>query len=258
MRNFSVHTVLVRSLYDSNIGASARAMSNMGAENLILIDPKCEITLAAHQAAASGQKPLQNRTVYKGWAEFYSSEPDGIRISFTARDGRGRQVKDFKETLDWIQKEDSRFKEPENDNPVHLYLIFGPEDWGLSAEDLELTHFACSIPTFGENWSLNLAQAVLLALYTLRTTWGGNKTILDGQKRTKKESQEEVFPENTLKTWINEMGFVTEDRNMNAYSVLKRMLLHNIPTQKELRILETVLQQAIRKLREYNEMRKKS
>ena len=115
-----------------------------------------------------------------------------------------------------------------------------------------------AIPTFGENWSLNLAQAVLLALYTLRTSWGGAKTVLDGQKRTKKESQEEVFPENTLKTWINEMGFVTEDRNMNAYSVLKRMLLHNIPTQKELRILETVLQQAIRKLREYNEMRKKS
>lgn len=259
MRNFVLNVVLVRSLYDSNIGASARAMSNMGADNLILIAPQCEVTLSAHQAAASGQKPLQNRKVYSGWSEFYAGEPEGIRISFTARDGRGRQVRDFKETLAWIKNEDSRFqgKSVENQEPVQIYMIFGPEDWGLAAEDLELTHFACSIPTFGENWSLNLAQAVLLALYTVRTEWGGTKTVLDGQKRTKKESNEEVFPENTLKTWINEMGFVTDDRNMNAYSVLKRMLLHNIPTQKELRILETVLQQAIRKLKEYNELRAK-
>lgn len=258
MRDFSLNIVLVRSLYDSNIGASARAMSNMGAHNLILIDPQCEITLSAHQAAASGQKPLQNRKVYASWNDFHASEPEGIRISFTARDGRGRQVQDYKQTLDWLAKEDSRFQDTSDNSPVEVYLIFGPEDWGLSAEDLELTHFACSIPTFGDNWSLNLGQAVLLALYTTRLAWGGSKTVLDGQVRTKKEKDIEVFPEKSLKTWINEMGFATDDRGMNAYSVLKRMLLHNVPTQKELKILETILQQGIRKLREYNDLRAKN
>lgn len=257
MRPFNLNVVLVRSIYDSNIGASARAMSNMGATNLILIAPQCEITLSAHQAAASGQAPLENRKTYSSWQEFYKSEPEGVRISFTARDGRGRQVRDYKETLDWLKAEDSRFQENSQD-PVEIYLIFGPEDWGLSAEDLELTHFACSIPTYGANWSLNLAQAVLLALYTTRLAWGGSRTVLDGERRKNSNSSEEVFPEKSLKAWVNEMGFDTEDRRISTYTILKRMLLHNVPTSKELKILETVLQQGIRKLREYNELRIKA
>ena len=52
------------------------------------------------------------------------------------------------------------------------------------------------------------------------------------------------------------MGFDITDRKINAYSVLKRMLLQNVPSTKEIQMLETILQQAIRKLREYNQLRK--
>jgi tRNA/rRNA methyltransferase len=257
MRAFDVNVVLVRSLYESNIGASSRAMANMGASQLILIDPKCELTIKAQKAAATGQKALQNRKIYSSFADFYKSEPEGIRLSFTARDGRGRQVQDFSETLRWIANEHPMMQENEQ-GLVPIYLIFGPEDWGLSAEDLELTHFACSIPTFGDNTSLNLAQAVLLALYTLRLEWGGEKAQLMGQQATKEIQQEEVFPEKSLHLWLSEMGFdLSTHSKMNAYTVLKRMLLQHIPTKKELGILEIVLQQSIRKLREYNELRKK-
>lgn len=255
MRAFEICVVLVRTIYDSNIGASSRAMANMGAHRLILIDPKCEVTFKAQQAAATGQEALQNRSVYSNWAEFLAQESEGIRICFTARDGKGRQVQDFQETLQWLKAEHPALKK-ESEGPLPVYLIFGPEDWGLSAEDLELTHFACSIPTFGVNTSLNLAQAVLLALFILRSTWGGERAKLEGQQPKRKRPSSTAFPEKALATWLEEMGFDISNRRVNVYSVLKRMLLHNVPNSKELRILETVLHQGIRKLREYNALRR--
>jgi tRNA/rRNA methyltransferase len=253
MRPFDIKVVLVRTIYDSNIGASSRAMANMGIDHLILIDPKTDITLKAQQSAATGQAALQNRKVYNSWDQFMATESEGIRISFTARDGKGRLVQDFQTTLQWLQTEHPIFKKNEP-SAVPVYLIFGPEDWGLSAEDLEHSHFACSIPTFGDNTSLNLAQAVLLALFILRSTWGGQRAQLEGQQPARSTSQ--AFPEKALQTWIQEMGFNIENRRINAYSVLKRMLLHNVPNSKELKILEIVLHQGIRKLREYNQLRK--
>ena len=43
-RPFEVRIVLVRTIYERNIGSTSRAMSNMGFEKLLLIAPACEIT----------------------------------------------------------------------------------------------------------------------------------------------------------------------------------------------------------------------
>lgn len=259
MRSVAINVVLVRTIYETNIGATSRAMANMGFSRLILVDPKTEITFKGHQAAATGQEALEKKTVYASWSEFYKTEPEGLRICFTARDGKGRLVRDFQETLLSLKAEHPDLQEtPENSQaePLPVYLIFGPEDWGLSAEDLELTHFACSIPTYGDNTSLNLAQATLLALFILRSNWGGTRTILEGQT-VRKSADEAQFPEDALKQWLEEMGFDVSNRRINAFTVMRRVLLQNVPNQKEVRILQTVLHQGLRKLREYNELRLK-
>lgn len=252
---FQVHVVLTETLYDSNIGASSRAMANMGARNLILINRQCEVTYAAQQAAASGQAGLQNRKEYASWDEFFAKEPDGIRIAFSARDGQGRPLKDFAETLRWIEKEHPLFNstvlEPKNEKSIPVYLIFGREDHGLSAQDIELAHQNVRIPTYGDNTSLNLAQAVLLALFILRSEWGVD-SAKSGSSPNKNEegltnqTRENIFPEKTLRRWLEQMGFDLT-KPVNAYTVIKRMILHNVPTDKELEMFETALQQSIRK-----------
>ncbi|GIL17567.1 MAG: tRNA (cytidine/uridine-2'-O-)-methyltransferase TrmJ [Oligoflexia bacterium] len=255
MRNFEIHVVLVRTLYERNIGSVSRAMCNMGASKLILIDRKCEITYDAQQAAATGQEPLSSRVEYSNWNDFLKTHSDGIRIAFSARDGKMRQVRDFAETLMWLQNNDSRFQ-LKTEIPVPIYLFFGPEDWGLSTDDLDQCHIAANIPTFGNNTSLNLAQAVLLGLFILRTEWGGSRSKLEGQQPAREQSSQNPFPDEALRTWISEMGFKIENRKVSAYSVLKKMLMSTVPTSKELRILEIVLNQGIRKLREYNQLYK--
>ncbi len=255
---YQINVVLVRPLYERNIGAVARAMTNMGASRYILIGRQCELTIEANHAAASGQKPFQERIEYSNWDEFIANEdPDGIRLCFTARDGRGRLVYDFQETLQRLLHESPLFLEQDVtvDNPAQLYLIFGPEDWGLNAKDLEYGQRAVTIPTFGENTSLNLAQAVLLALYILRTTWGGQVTKLDGQRNRKRQvGLPNIFPDETLLKWITTMGYDLSKKKINVYTVLRRMMLANAPTQKELRILETVMQQSTRLMREKQDL----
>ncbi|KYG66332.1 RNA methyltransferase [Bdellovibrio bacteriovorus] len=255
-RPFEVRIVLVRTIYERNIGATSRAMSNMGVEKLILINPACEITYEAQQTAATGQHGLQNRTTYASWEDFMAKEPESIKIAFTARDGKGRQVRDIEEVLTDVATHAPQFQ-VSSEEPYVVHLVFGPEDWGLAAEDLEYVNHCACLPTFGANWSLNLAQACLLGMYTLRLKWGGTRTRLDGGKaRRAPQGIEGIDPEATLKTWLEEMGFdLTRQRKINVFTVLRRMLLQNTPTKKELVILETVLQQSIRKLREWKELK---
>lgn len=255
-RPFELVVVLVRSIYPSNIGASSRAMANMGATKMILIDPKCELDRSAKLAAATGQEAMQNHKRYQDWNEFYKFEPEGLRFAFTARDGRGRAVFTFDRTLQSLIKEHPHFTR-DSDVTLPIYLIFGPEDWGLSGEDCALAHYCVSIPTFGDNSSLNLAQAVLIGLFMARQNLGGNLTKLDGQQPDRTLlPRPNVFPEKTMQDWLIALGMSLDKRRINAYTILKRMLLHNVPTPKELNILETVLQQNIRKLNELKELQK--
>lgn len=256
MRPIDLRIVLVRSIYERNIGATSRAMANMGFSKLILVDPKCEITLEGHQAAASGQFALQNKTIYKSWAEFYENEPRGFQIATTARDGRGRQSTDLETTLRTINETHPSIKK-EGEAPLVFHLIFGPEDWGLSGDDIQYANHCCSLPTFGDNTSFNLAQATLMAMYIFRIVFGGKRTVLEGQQVAKeKQKKPPVFPDQSLRTWLETMGFDLSKRKMNVFTVLRRMLLQNAPSTKEFRVLEIALQQSIRRMKDNSEKNK--
>lgn len=254
-KKYLINVVLVRSLYERNIGAASRAMANMGAHRLILVNPQCEITYEAQLAAATGQEALQNRKVYASMQEFLSQEADGLKIAFTARDGRGRATRDFQESLRWMQENSPYFSEEEY-LTLPVYLIFGAEDAGLSADEIQDANYCCCIPTYGDNSSLNLSQAVLLGLFILRQSIGGERTKLDGGqlKRDSEQLPKNFNPDESLKSWLMELGVDITSKKINAFSVLKRMLLQNTPTPKEYQMLETMVQQTVRKLKKLKDL----
>lgn len=258
-RPIELRLVLVRSIYERNVGATSRAMANMGYNKLILINPKCEFTIEANKAAANGQEALENHVVYSSWDEFYKHEPRGLQIATTARDGRGRQVQDLETVLTEFKSTSPELKK-QSDDPFVIHFLFGPEDWGLSASDLQYTHYCCSIPTYGDNSSLNLGQATLLAMFIFRSVFGGQRTILGGRQKPKAQQKKplDVFPDESLRLWLQEMGFTLDKKKINVFTVLRRMLLQNTPSAKEFRVLEIVLQQSRRKLKELNELKKQN
>jgi len=243
-----IHVVLVRTEYASNLGASARALANMGGERLILIDPQCKIDESAKQAAAGAQAPLREATIYNNWAEFYAQEGEGLRIALTRRGGRKRKVTALDRTLRGLKKK----------TPRHLYLIFGPEADGLNSEDLAFVNFTCHLPTHGDFASMNLAQAVLLALYVMRTQYPNPKARVHTGK-TDDVVQPMYFPDALIREWLTAMGFDIQARRSSAYLTLRRLFLTNFPTRHEIQVLESILQQNIRKLKgDQSTLRRKS
>jgi tRNA/rRNA methyltransferase len=232
-----IHVVLVRTEYSGNLGATARAMANMGAERLILIDPRCEVNSQARKMAAGAQDTLRDLKVYPAWSDFYAHEGDGIRLALTRRAGRKRKIFSLEEKL-------GEFTE----RPEHLYLIFGPEADGLDSDDLTHVNFAVHLPVFGDFASLNLAQAVLLALFVTRKSFGPETLPPQVKGFIEPSAQKLYFPDLLIKKWLVAMGFDVQARRASAYLTLRRLFLQNLPTRHEIHVLESVLQQNIRKL----------
>jgi TrmH family RNA methyltransferase len=225
-------------------------MVNMGFLDLILISPQCELDFEARQAAATAQEPLRNAKIYGSWDEFNQAHPQGLRLAFSTKDGRSRIILPLMETLiDQKNKNFSLLEKP-------LYFVFGPEDCGLTNEDVSNCNLNVSIPTYGDNPSLNLAQAVLLGLFCYRQVFGGNVTDL--RQRTKDSDfveSSDWFPSESLKKFLVSLRFEVEDRRVSAYTTLRQFLLRAVPTIKEKRLLQAVFEQAARKLNEYNKLK---
>lgn len=239
MKNLRV--VLVRPKYARNVGMVARAMSNYGLEQLILIEPRCEIDQDAREGAAHAQLQLEKCQIYPHWQRFYDWEHEGIRIAFSARDGKRRDAFDFSSSL----KHDLDLKSELFTK--NTYLIFGPEDHGLADSDLDFVHRVFQIKLPGENTSLNLSHAVLCALTILQQVTDASVDI----SPSKAENEKFFFPDQTIKRWLETLNIdISVHEKVNSYTVLRKLILKSFPTTKELHMLETVLQQTIRKLKE--------
>lgn len=241
----SIRVVLVRPKYARNVGMVARAMANYGLQHLILIDPQCDLNLEAREGAAQGQLPLEKIQIYPNWQRFYDWEHEGIRIAFSRRDGKHRESFEFATRL----KTDKEFV-AEMASKV-TYFIFGPEDHGLADEDLDFVHCMAFFDLPGDVQSMNLSHAVLTTLTLSHQFFQNEKTAL---LNSVEETEKFFFPDTTLRRWLEALNVdISTHSRVNAHTILKRLLLKGIPNQKELHILETVLQQTIRKLRDRND-----
>ena len=149
--------VLVRPKIPENIGAAARIAYNMGINRLIIIttnvfDRETMAKMATHKAAHL----LDNLVIYHDLAEALTDF--SIVVGTTARRGRQRNVeKTPRELVDALLPSLA-------DNQVAI--LFGPEDTGLTNDDLKYCQMASAIPT-ADFSSINLAQAVAIHCYEL-------------------------------------------------------------------------------------------
>ncbi len=221
--------VLVRPKYPRNIGMVSRAMCNFGHTRLVLIDPLCELDRNASKGAAEGQQPLRECVTYESWDDYAKHESDGPRIAYSRRGGRRRPVIDIDELTEWAPLSDGR--------PVSL--IFGPEDHGLSREDLQWAHRTCTLDIPGPVKSLNLSHAVCLALSQLP------KLKASEEVRPPEPVQQ---PDDDLKRWLTALNFDISSKNWNAFYALRQMIMKANPTQKEMALFHSIIEQTLRKM----------
>jgi tRNA C32,U32 (ribose-2'-O)-methylase TrmJ len=208
----------------------SRAMSNFGFSRLLLIDPQCELDRTANQGAAQGQQPLRDCIIYPSWEEYAEAEGDTIRVALSRREGRRRPVQRLSELEAWGAWSDNR----------SLTLIFGAEDHGLSRDDLKWAHRTCSLDIPGPLKSMNLSHAVLLAL-----------SQLPARTQSPPDDTQPALltPDDALKKWLLALQFDLSKKNWNAYHSLRQMVMKAAPTEREIELFNSVVEQTVRRLK---------
>ena len=153
-----IKIVLVNTSHPGNIGATARAMKNMGLTRLALVNPMEFPSGVAVGRAASALDILERAEVVETLVEAIADCALVIGSSARSR------------SLPWpmLTPEQSAEKLVKEGRSAQVALVFGREDSGLNNEELQLCHFHVQIPASSEYSSLNLAAAVMVLCYEIR------------------------------------------------------------------------------------------
>ncbi len=157
----SVKVVLVGTTHPGNIGATARAMKNMGILDLALVEPKEFPSDVATFRSKAAKDILEKASVHRSLAEAISECELVVGTS-----ARGR-------TVPWPVLNPREAAEEMHKSSLNgkVAIVFGREDRGLTNEELGLCNFHVHIPSDPEYSSLNLSQAVQILAYEIRLSY---------------------------------------------------------------------------------------
>ena len=157
----SVKVVLVGTTHPGNIGATARAMKNMGILDLALVEPKEFPSDVATFRSKAAKDILEKASVHTSLEEAISECELVVGTS-----ARGR-------TIPWPVLNPREAAEEMHKSSLNgkVAIVFGREDRGLTNEELGLCNFHVHIPSDPEYSSLNLSQAVQILAYEIRLSY---------------------------------------------------------------------------------------
>jgi tRNA/rRNA methyltransferase len=100
-------------------------------------------------------------------------------------------------------------------------LIFGPEDHGLSNQDLEACQLLITIPTHPEYQSLNVAQAAVICLYEVFLASLGASPE-EQVRRARAEDVERMY--DRMRSTLLKIGFLDSENPEHMLLAFRRIL----------------------------------
>ncbi|MFM0391173.1 RNA methyltransferase [Paraburkholderia phytofirmans] len=169
----STRFVLVEPSHPGNVGAAARALKTMGFSRLVLVSPRVPHVQTDPEAiamASGADDVLASAHVVPTLADALSGVHWSIALTARLREYGPPQ---------WTPRAAAGIA---REQAVHgeIALVFGNERTGLSNEDVERCSALAHIPANPAYSSLNLAQAVQVLAYELRTMYLSSDTAKDG------------------------------------------------------------------------------
>ena len=165
----NIRIILLNTTHPGNTGGVARAMKNMGLENLVLVAP-CEFPADAATARAAGADDVLSRAQV---CPTLDEALEGCQL-VVGTSARPR-------TIAWPTLTPSVVAQRLIAEAVAapVALLFGPERTGLTNEQLDRCHYLVTIPANPEFSSLNLACAVQVMSYELWQAAGGSSMLAE-------------------------------------------------------------------------------
>jgi len=152
-----IYFVLVEPTEPGNIGASARAIKNMGFRNLCLVKPPADMSKEARWFARNAHDVLDSASVHGSVEEAISDKT--LVVGTTRRKGKNRGV------ILTAEKGAGKIRCLSAKNKVAI--LFGREARGLYNDEVDQCNFMLTIPSSKSQPSLNLSQAVMIIAYEL-------------------------------------------------------------------------------------------
>lgn len=228
----NIEIVLVGTLQSGNIGSVARAMKNMGLSKLTLVNPCCSVDRQAYIMATHGQEILDNI----GTCPTLPDAVEGASFVFgtTARD---RKFRTFVYPREMAKKAVALARE----NSVSI--VFGPEDKGLSNEELDICSEVVNIPTMDDASSLNIAQAVVIVCYEIFLASEQYQEVAEQVVLAPVGKVEEMYDH--MKNAFVEIGFADPENPDHVIGLFKRILTRAGLTEKDVQMVRGVFRQLL-------------
>lgn len=221
-------------IYGGNAGAVCRAMMNMGLSDLVVAAPREEFSdFDAIKWSYSARSIWESHRTCSTLKEAVADCQ--IVAGTSAREGFYR--KNCRTPREWAPS----FLETAAQGRVAL--VFGPENNGLSNEDLAYCTQLIRIPSTDAYPSLNISQAVLICAYELYVASGTFSEREEGVPEVLSETRERMFEmwrEAMLKT-----GFMEEQKADHMMMALRRILSRGRLTEVDARIMMGIARQTL-------------
>lgn len=225
-----IRVVLVNTSHPGNIGAAARAMKNMGLEDLCLVAPQ-SFPSAEATARASGADDLLAR------ARRVDTLEEAIADATLVIGASARSRTLPMAALDPRECAELVAQQPERGRTA---IVFGRERTGLTNDELDRCHFLVRIPTNPEYPSLNLAAAVQVLAYELRMAVRQSSGSAAARYRVARSDEMERFYQHLEETLIA-IDFLDAENPRQLMRRLRRLFGRARPNENEVNILRGIL-----------------
>ena len=219
--------ILVRPQLPENIGMVARVMNNFGLKDLIIVSPRENwLNSKSLNAAKKADKIINNIKVYDDLEIALSNFSYVVATTNRRRYLKKNLTNDFK----FIKRKIIVNKK--------TAILFGPENSGLSNEDLRLSDIIFTIKTSSKSNSLNLSHAVTILchkLFELNNFKITNSALIEKDNISK--NQLSKYLNYLIEKLANKKFFIPSEKKEsmknNIYSIFTKIPL----TKKELQTL---------------------
>lgn len=226
-----VTIVLVEPTHPGNIGATARAMKNMGLTRLHLVSPLHFPSADATSRASGADDVLENAVVFSNLDEAIADCQLVVGASARLREIPWPEITP-KACADLVAQQSTSGE---------IAILFGREHSGLTNNELDRCQYLLTIPCNPAFSSLNIAAAVQIVSYELFVKSLTVTPIIQSTTSDYATAAElELFYAHLHKT-LNTIGFIHPDKSRSIMRRIRRLYTRTRLEKKEIDILRGIL-----------------
>jgi TrmH family RNA methyltransferase len=225
--------VLVEPTHPGNIGATARAMKNMGLTRLHLVSPQRFPSADATSRASGADDLLENAVLCSSLDEAIADCQLVIGASARIRE------------IPWpeITPKTCADLAAQHSASGDIAILFGREHSGLTNQELDRCQYILAIPCNPAFSSLNIAAAVQIVTYELFVKSLAITPTEQSASNTSEfatAAELELFYDHLYQT-LNTIGFIHPDKSRSIMRRIRRLYTRTRLEKKEIDILRGIL-----------------